>query len=183
MKIIALLIITALLIVIAWGERFTSPHHPEKTASQASKTTEAISSRPAPQYITPKIALNQNVIDLYSPLSVDLDFKADQDTTLDETSLAFYQLGKQVPALSIPLYEWSHVSLKREDEKKKNITLIPSEKGLVSGYYQVQLEFRIGGTRIAAPSDLLIQYGPGTLMVGKAEINQSVTHDGFTLLP
>jgi hypothetical protein len=147
-----------------------------------SKTAAVVSQHgPAPHYVTPKVSLNQNVVNLKDPLSISLNFKVDQDITLDETRLAFYQNGKQEPALSIPLTEWSHVSLERGDEKQKNITLIPSEKGLGSGYYQVQLEFNIGGHRIAAPSDLLIQYAPGTLRTGKIEINQSVAQKGYTL--
>src|ERR1700730_18466082 len=104
------------------------PHPLEKTVIQTQKTDKnsnqtwvADDHGPPPDYLMPKVSLNKNVVNLKDSLSVGLYFKVDQDITLDDTRLLFYQNGKQEPTLSIPLTEWSHVSLKRGDVKQKNI--------------------------------------------------------------
>ncbi|KIL35897.1 hypothetical protein SD71_10960 [Cohnella kolymensis] len=144
-------------------------------------TNASVNHGPAPIYVNPNISLNKSVINQTDSLAITLNFTAEQDITLDVTRLAFYPLGKQEPAFYIPIPEWSHTALKRGTVRDKKLSISPIEKGLDAGYYQVVLEFQIGGTQLSTPADLLINHPPGTLRVGKLEINQIAKKEGYTL--
>ncbi|WCK55596.1 hypothetical protein PP175_06530 [Aneurinibacillus sp. Ricciae_BoGa-3] len=132
-------------------------------------------------FISSTISLNKSVINSIDPVVLTLNFKADETINLESSRLAVYPIGKQVPSLSAPIPEWSHISFNKGDVRQKKVTILPSKIGLRPGYYVVKIEYLFDNTAAQTSADLLIQYPPGTIKIGKINVNKTVQKEGYTL--